>query len=131
MKYTSPTPKTTSLVEIVAQQRHDDLMAATIRKATMRNLHCRVCGAVVRRKDARATCWLHQDAPTASEESPQHVVVAPDAPPPEAAPPRLHSRQQNRLQRAGGRRVWFEICVERPLARSDSPAEKSCAPSGG
>ena len=30
MKYTSPTPKTTSLVEIVAQQRHDDLMAATI-----------------------------------------------------------------------------------------------------
>src|SRR6266545_4975240 len=104
MKYTSPTPKMTSLVEIVAQQRHDDLMAATIRKATMRNLHCRVCGAVVRRKDARATCWLHQDAPTVSEVAPQQVVVAPDAPPSEAAPPRLPSRQ-NRGQRVGGRRM--------------------------
>ncbi len=130
MKYTSPTPKMTSLVEIVAQQRHDDLMAATLRKATMRNLHCRVCGAVVRRKDGRATCWLHQDAPTLGEVVPQQVVASPDAPRPQAAPPRLQSRQPNRGQRPGGRRVWFEICVERPLARSDSPPEKACA-SGG
>jgi uncharacterized Zn finger protein (UPF0148 family) len=129
MKYTSPTPKTISLVEIVAQQRHDDLMAATIRKATMRNLHCRVCGAVVRRKDGRATCWLHQDAPTLSEAVPQQVVTATEAPRSEA--PRIPSRQPNRSQRPGGRRVWFEICIERPVARSDSLPEKSCASSGG